>query len=272
MPPLRVALFVEGSSAPPPPRGLAPLDRIWNEHLAGELGFEPFTPIVPISKKHLVAMDPDAPPMSGAGEPLDLLMARWLERAPFDAAVVAWDLVPAWNPAEDFCRWQETLDLYRYLADSSALPVPWTTAARQRHVELSSRPAPDARAGPRRLRRNEVLALCMEPMFEGLLVRGEQAVRRALNLEGHPSPRGWPRASWGPPPPRHPDSTLLAPAIRSLRTLRPRPALTRRVVGDFRTNKDGWGEYLLRRLLADDEARCDVMAHPLCVRLREWLG
>jgi hypothetical protein len=115
MPELRIALFVEGSLAPPPPRGQQrPLDRIWNEDLRRALDLRPFTLIEPISKRHLVAMDPGNPPMSGAGEPLDALMARKLQGNAFDVAVIAWDLVPAWNPEGAYCRWQETLDLYRF--------------------------------------------------------------------------------------------------------------------------------------------------------------
>src|SRR4030042_1832235 len=95
---LRIALFVEGSESPPQPGIASGLNRIWNEILASKLDLHPFDPIVPISKKHLVAMDPATPSMSGAGERLDQLMVRMLERNTFDAAVVAWDLAQSWNP------------------------------------------------------------------------------------------------------------------------------------------------------------------------------
>jgi len=116
-----------------------------------------------------------------------------------------------------------------------------------------------------------VVAVCMEPMFEGLLVQDEQAVRRALGLEGERSPRGWPGTGWGNPGERRPDRTLLVPAIASLKRLRPRPDVTRRIPGDFRTNKDGWGEYLVRQLLGDTRARPAVLGHPICQRFGEWL-
>ena len=110
---MRTVLFVEGGSAPALPRRQSALTEIWGQ-IAEVLGFEGFCRVVPISKKHLVAMDPRNPPMSGAGEGLDKLMARMLNTGPaFDAAVVAWDLVPEWNADGDFCRWRETLNLYR---------------------------------------------------------------------------------------------------------------------------------------------------------------
>ncbi len=119
MPDLKVALFVEGSNVPLPRHRQQPLDAIWNGCFGEALDLHRFDPIVPISKTHLVAMDPDNPPMSGAGEALDVLITRMLRLHSFEVAVVAWDLVPAWNPAGEFCRWEETLKLYRYLAQST---------------------------------------------------------------------------------------------------------------------------------------------------------
>ncbi|TVQ97374.1 MAG: hypothetical protein EA398_14610 [Deltaproteobacteria bacterium] len=269
---LRVALFVEGSMAPPPAHRTPALERIWNEHIADQLAVDRFAPIVPISKKHLVAMDPAAPTMSGSGERLDQLLVRMLRRHPFDVAVVAWDLVPAWNPEGTFCRWQETLDFYRLLAASQVLPRNWTAAAQARYQDLSTRSVNNARPGPPKLSAHAIVAVCMEPMFEGLLVQDEQAVRRALGLEGARAPGGWPGTGWGAPAARQPDSALLVPAIASLRRIRPRNEVAKRIVGDFRTNKDGWGEYILRQLLRDEQARPVVLGHPIYRRLREWLS
>lgn len=98
---LRVALFVEGSENRAIRRGPL-LVKMWTQ-LADALGIEGFSRVEPISKKHLVAMDPGLPTMSGAGEALDQLMARCLEREPFDAAVVAWDLVPPKDADAGFC-------------------------------------------------------------------------------------------------------------------------------------------------------------------------
>jgi hypothetical protein len=266
---LSVALFVEGSHATPPARGLPPLESIWG-HLRDALGLVSFSRIIPISKKHLVAMDPDQPRMSGAGEALDQLMARVLEQHPFQAAVVAWDLVPAWNPEGEFCRWDETLRLYRFLAQSARLPALWQHKARTRHVELSQRAHPGARTAPPALEEGAVLTVCMEPMFESLLVQKESAVRRALGVGNQPI-RGWPRQGWGDASVTRPDADVLAPAINALLAVRPRLDAVKRVRGNMRTRKNEWGELLLRRLLDDHEGRASIMQHPLSRRLVELL-
>ncbi len=259
-----VALFVEGSSAPPPARGERPLHRLWNE-LADALGIDRFCPIIPISKKHLVAMDPAQPPMSGAGEPLDALVMRTMKRHRFSAAVVAWDLVPAWAGPGTYCRRDEILRFYRLLSRSSRLPESWRVHAKKREQDISKR-----RRRPARLTRG-ALALCMEPMFEGLLVQDEAAVRAVLGVK-KTIPSAWPRGTWGDPSEMRPDRALLKPAIVSLYRERPRPQVCRRVRGDFETNKDGWGEYILRGLLASPQAREAVVSHPICTRLEQWLG
>ncbi len=269
MPEPRIALFVEGSLSPPPPRGQdRPLDRIWNETLREALDLRRFELIVPISKKHLVAMDPRNPPMSGASEPLDALIARMLRKDSFDIALVAWDLVPAWNPEGDFCRWEETLNLYRFLAHSQELPQLWKEQAARRYDSLARRPSPRQRPSPPPLEPGMVLPVCMEPMFESLLVQDESALKRALGLSGRV--QGWPAQSWGIAS-RYPDRELLAPAIGCLKSMRPRPSVLRKVRGDMRTNKDGWGEYLLRQILGNGEARQIVLNHPVSKRLRELI-
>lgn len=264
---MRIALFVEGSVAPPPPRGLPALEEIWKKHLRQALSLHELDPIVPISKRHLVAMDPGLPRMSGAGEALDQLMYRKLKSRDFDAAIVAWDLVPRWNPQGEFCRWDETLNLYRFLKDSRCLPELWTGQAERRYREMSSRKKPSLRPGVPALERGMVLPLCMEPMFEALLTQDEAAARRALGLARRV--KGWPSKGWGDASVRHPDAEVLGPAIRAATRVRPKLQVTRRVPGDMRTNKDGWGEFLLRKLLDDQQARSRVVTHPICVRLKE---
>lgn len=267
---LRIALFVEGSSTPPTRSGKDLLEVIWNERLGESLGLPRFAPIVPISKKHLVAMDPRNPPMSGAGETLDQLMKRVLDRKPFDVAVIAWDLVPAWNPQEEFCRWTETVDLYRFLSVSEALPELWREKARWRFQNLSERMAPSARQEVPRLEAGLVLPICMVPMFEGLLVQVEGAVKRALGLKH--DPKGWPRTGWSDAKEKRPDLKVLAPAISSLRGVSPKPAVLRTVRGDMKTHKAEWGEFLLRKLLADEQARAQILSHPIAKRLEELLA
>jgi hypothetical protein len=187
----RIALFVEGSDAPPAPRGQKPLEQLWNRTLRDALGIARFEVIVPISKKHIIAMDPQMPVMSGRGEPLDAMMTRVMQTRPFDAAVVAWDLVPDWNSTGDYCRHEETLNFYRLLSRSKHLPRAWQNAARARHRQLRGKSADS----PSPLGPGVALAVCMEPMFEGLLTQSEPAIRRALGLRKRP--KGWPRAGWG---------------------------------------------------------------------------
>jgi hypothetical protein len=267
--PLRVALFVEGSSTRPA-RGSPSLEVIWRECLGKALSLLRFDPIVPINKKHLVAMDPRQPRMSGGGETLDQLMVRVMKREPFDAAVVAWDLVPAWNPRDIYCRWDETVNLYRFLADSGSLPKVWKAQAARRYAELRERSTPGDRSGPPPLEHGMVLPVCMEPMFEALLIQDESAVRRALGIKK--IPRGWPGRGWADPKERHPDTKILGPAIRSLFGIRPKPAVLRRIHGDMITHKNEWGELLLREMLADDRAQATILAHPIAVRLKELLS
>lgn len=266
---LRVALFVEGSENRAIRRGPL-LAEMWKQ-LAVGLGIAGFSRVEPISKKHLVAMDPEQPPMSGAGEALDQLMVRCLERETFDAAVVAWDLVPPRDKDAGFCRWRETLDLYRFVGTSSILPEPWRAAAARRHVEMTSRMVPSHRRKPHRVAYNEIVAVCMDPMFEALLLQKEQHVLRALAIDRRPP--GWPSQGWGSTTTRQLDDALLTPMIDALRAgpSKQWPRVARTIRADAR-NKDPWLEYLLRRLLEDPEARALVLAHPICRRLMECLA
>ena len=269
--PLRIALFAEGSESPPTKRGRQVLETLWNDGLGRALNLRRFDLVVPISKTHLVAMDPRNPRMSGAGERLDQLLERTLRRQPFDVAVVAWDLVPAWNPEDEFCRWIETVDLYRFLADSDCLPEIWRESARQRFQELSQRATPGSRRRVPSLTPGIVLPVCMEPVFEGILVQDEGAVRRALGIEGV-SVKGWPRQGWGESSDPRPDLNVLAPAIRALRAMQPRRPILRTIHGDMKTHKSEWIELLLRRLLDDDRARPHVLGHPIARRLSQLLA
>lgn len=266
---LRVALFVEGSIAPPGRYKTDPLEEIWNDCLAEALGIQAFEPVVPISKKHIVAMDPRNPAMSGAGEALDQLVVRTLKRWDFDAAIVAWDLVPAWNPQDDFCRWQETVDFYRLLSASKVLPKAWREKAGTRHRALARQRNKGSRRARKKLSKHMLLALCMEPMFEGLLVQDEPAIRRAFGIKGR-HVRRWPTDGWGDPRQRHPDRQILVPAVAALRRLKPPPPVVRRVRGDMETNKIGWDLFLTRELLNDPRVRKTLLEHELCRRLRVW--
>jgi len=266
---LRVALFVEGSENRAIRRGPL-LARMWSQ-LAHAHGIEEFSRVEPISKKHLIAMDPELPAMSGAGEALDQLMVRCLERDPFDAAVVAWDLVPPKDADAGFCRWRETLDLYRLIETSSILPEPWRAAAARRHLEMTSRALPSHRRKPHRVAPHELVAVCMDPMFEALLLQDERHVLRVLELARRPP--GWPTQGWGSTEVRQLDRQVLTPMIDALRAgpSKQWPRVVKTIRADAR-NKDPWLEYLLRQLLDDADARALVLAHPISRRLHECLA
>jgi len=264
----KVALFAEGSTGA---RGTIDyFERIWKQDLVASLGLRQIDAVHPISKKHLLAMDPRNPPMSGAGEPLDALIARKLKAEPFDAAVVAWDLFPAWaGISPSACRWNETVELYRLLGMSPNLPPQWREWAARKDADLQQRAIPGARASLPRIMRHAILAVCMVPDFEGLLTVSEPAVRRALGVQGA-RVAGWP-TRWTDPSVRRPEIELLQPAIRAARSLRPPPRRLPKIRGDMRTAKHEWGSYFVRKLFADGASRADVASHPIARRLREVL-
>lgn len=266
---MRVALFVEGSFGIPNRTLTYPHRALWCETIAPLLGLPPPHDVFPISKAHLAHLrrnDPTSPTtrsptISGSGEALDQLIQRKLNAEPFDMAIVAWDLVPRLNHLSEECRWHETLELYRLLAASTHLPPLWSAHARLRHTELSQRPRPAARSQLPTLARGAVLAVCMEPMFEGMLAN-EKALRAALGMKGVPS-RRWPN-NWDP---RRPDSELIGPAIAAAQAANVKLPIR----GGFQQAKDEWGAYLFRTILADPEHGPRLTNHALVRRLREVL-
>jgi hypothetical protein len=113
-----------------------------------------------------------------------------------------------------------------------------------------------------------VLAVCMEQMFESLLVQDERAAKRALGLDLEP--KRWPRNGWTAGH-RRPDKTLQQ-AITAMQRIRPRPRITGQIRGDMMTKKDDWGEYLLRSLMEDETSRPLIVRHRICTRLTELLA
>jgi hypothetical protein len=260
---LRVALFVEGSSDVGIRRSRSWIEEIWNKHLAALVGAGGFEPVVPISKKDLVAMDRLAHRPTGS-EPLDKKLQRYGAGTAFDAAIVAWDLHPEWNELGDFCRWRETVRLFECLAASQALPTGWREAAAAKAAEYAQRSSPGARVSPPHIAPGTILPLCMDPEFETLLTASEDAALRALRLAS--PPKGWPTSGWGIGATRRPSEDVLRLAIRSL----PADSSVRRQVrGGWRDNKNEWGEFLLRGLLGDQTGRDAVHSHPICRRLAE---
>jgi hypothetical protein len=259
---LRVALFVEGSSDAGIRRSSTWLEEIWNGHLIGAVGRRPFELVVPISKKDLLAMDTDLPRPAGS-EPLDMKLVRLGAGRTFDAAVVAWDLHPAWSSLGVFCRWDESVRMYELLAGSQVLPDDWRRQARARLQDYQARHSPSMRPRSPRMEPGMVHLLCMDPEFESVLSVDERAVRRALGLNSRPS--GWP-TGWGVGGTRRPSEEVLRPAVQCLPRTSP---VRRRIRGGWRERKGEWGEYILRQLLADASTATAVQSHPIAERLAE---
>jgi hypothetical protein len=262
----RVVLFVEGSLQPAT-RGREPLSEIWQDLIAQRLGLLSFARIQPISKKNLLAMDRGTT-RSGVGVvPLDELIRRELDGDGIDVAVVAWDVIPAWNPEAACCRREEVLELYRLVAESTCLPSPWPDQARARFDQLKlpaeQRPVPTGAL----LRSGEVFAVCMENVFESVFDPHEDKIRDALEVSGQRVP-DWPRWQQGLD---RPDEKLLQRAILAVRSLHPRPAICRRIAGDMRTNKHAWGAHFLRTILANARSRATLREHPIIKRLETLL-
>jgi len=267
--PLHVAVFAEGSGASiPSRRESGALSRIWGEVLPHGLGCTSTVRVFPFSKRDLVALDRSKPSPTGS-IPLDVLIQTRLAANPgVQAIVIAWDLQPPWDPDANVCRWQETLDLYRLLAASKELKNPWRAHAEARHAQLCGRRKPGDRLRPHRLEPGQIAAVCMEPMFEAVLV-DERGIFRALGLRHRPD--GWPPARQWNPTTRHPDRTLLMPAIAAARRSTRRARIVEQIGGDMKTCKNEWGAHLLESLLADSASGARLHRHPLAVRLAEVL-
>lgn len=268
---MRIALFVEGAPGAFNSRTASDIERLWNDRIRPLFGYERFTSVIPISKKHLVSMDPVLPKMSGASEPLDHLIARELRKRPFDAALILWDLVPAWNPSGVMCRWNETLDLYRGLSMSDVLPVEWREAAAQRLDGLASRSRPSDRSRTPALLDERIVGVCMEPTFEALLCCNERALRRALGLDGQSLPN-WP--SWSPPralPSDQRISLAIAAAVAAYRIKgkRRRPPWLGQVPSTYAQGKDAWSSFLLGRLFEDEQFLISMQETQFIQRLAE---
>jgi len=267
----KAVLFVEGELTQSP-RGPAPLATIWQLHLVRSLGLIDIDRVVGINKKNLVAMEKaqvNKKQMSGAGMVgLDERIARELKREHFDVAVIAWDLQPPWSPSAPTCRWEEVLNLYRGLSESKALPDrPWRRWARNRFNELSRRNKEQRNPNPPSLEDGAVLAVCMEPVFESLLIVCEQTIRRTLGVKDSGRVK-WP--TWSEYLQRPED--LLRLAIEAAKRVEPKPTAIKRVRGDMRTAKHEWGEYLLRHMIEDEQCRERLRHHPTAARLVELLA
>lgn len=267
---MRFALFAEGTvGSEVDPKGKDYFVDLWTRALVAALGLgrQPHV-IFGISKKHLLAMDPKMPPMSGAAEPLDQFIARKLNQFNFDAAIVAWDLQPVWNGgASRGCRWQETLALYEGLAISKNLPQVWIDNAKQRLAELKARAVPSDRRHPAKLAQGAVIGVCMEPVFEGLISSNEKILSQILGCHGKRVP-DWPK--WNSAT-QHPEREHLGPAIQAAKAMQPRIKAAHAVRGDLITAKHAWACRLVDGMASTPAGSAALRNHPIGSRLRDLL-
>ena len=120
---------------------------------------------------------------------------------------------------------------------------------------------------PPSLETGAVLAVCMEPMFESLLIVCEQTIRRALGVKDRGRVK-WP--TWNEHLQR--PEYLLGLAIKASRDVDPKPRAIKLVRGDLKTAKHEWGEYLLRHMIGDERCLQELRRHPTAARLVELLA
>ncbi|HWO26770.1 MAG TPA: hypothetical protein VNO30_48910 [Kofleriaceae bacterium] len=277
---MTIAIFAEGSDGVTPSRVAPYLYQIWCQQLPAYLSLLDIKRVVPISKKAILALDPNQPPMSGAGEPLDDLLVRENKEKPFDVAVVAWDLAPPWDKNASTCRWNETLDFYKYLVAREKLPQPWFGYAKRRYLDLSSRVKPSSRDALPSLEKGAILPICMEPEFERLLVESEKHIRMSLGVQNKHAPR-WP--NWDIDERGQGNTDLLQKAILSARRMKagskkskasPKSSasIVRQIRGDMITAKDEWGSFFLRAICDDEGGKQKLLSLPLARRLSDLLA
>ncbi len=188
---MRIALFVEGSA---PVGSKDHCDRLWNTTLLPALGRTPVDIIVPIGKNAITNML--GLPGSSSAPGLDTLICQRQIRHDLDPArdalIIAWDLEPI-DKGKARCALDELISVYTKLADSLLLQCPaWSISAAKCAKRLEPRKGqkPPTELNNSRVEPGSVLAVCMEPMFEGLYTRDGRAIRRALDLSQDPP--GWP--------------------------------------------------------------------------------
>ena len=266
----KIIVFVEGSRQFFGDQQTDPLDTIWRTHMTSLCKLLRIERIVPISKKNITVMAPGLS-ISGVGAiPLDLMINREIQTQAFDVAVVIWDLLPPWNRESRTCRWNETVDLFRRLAERELIREPWLGYAKNRYAELVARKTPGVRKRLPLLQSGSVLAVCMEPAFESLLLSCEQEIRETLGARGRHIP-DWPNWNLNHPVPKEILQNAIVAVKRAARGSSRSPGVFRLIRGTMENEPNAWGELFLRRLLALPKCRARLRAHHISRRLRELL-
>jgi hypothetical protein len=229
---LSVTLFVEGSSQDSSRDIEDKVAELWRVRLPTLMKCPSPDRVVGISKGHLQAMQrpwrDGEEVTSSVRIPLDEFIEIERGQHPFDAALVAWDLVPPWDRERRPERCLEVRDFYRCLSESQHLPQQFRDMAAGRMAEIQAQPPGVCP----KLKQGMIAAICMVPEFEAVLA-DEQAVREALDVRGKDIPR-WP--NWDPDDPKE----TLDKAIRAARRFRPQPKPTKQVPGNMETRPNDW--------------------------------
>ncbi len=267
---MKIALFVEGSAPHGPKDHCA---QLWNGTLLPALTRAPVAHVIPIGKDAITRLLGLRASSSAAG--LDARIVDEIRRSGLDperdAIVIAWDLEPV-DEGQSRCAWREKHGVYHGLADTPLVQLrgtAWARDARRRANELwKLRDQPPSGISRSTVGPGTVLAICMEPMFEGLLVRDGRFIRRAMGLDADPP--GWPAAKRWRDRERDPSATLEA-AVDAMRELRPRAEVRRQLRNIYTEAKDEWCDYLLRKLLVDSEQAAAIREHAIARRLAHVL-
>ncbi|MBK7823675.1 hypothetical protein [Nannocystis sp.] len=266
---MKIALFVEGST---PVGSKDQCARLWNTLLPA-LGRTSVDVVVPIGKDAITNMLGLPGSTSAPGLDARICDARRTHKLDpaRDALIVAWDLEPPVDKDQRRCAWDEKIGVYQGIASSPLAllrDTAWAACAAKAATQLENlRDVPPTGRSQRTVKAGAVLAVCMEPMFEALFTHDGRAVRRALDLKDDPP--GWP-TGWGPNE-RDPSRKLMGPAIAAIHRMRPAHPVRKIIRETWRNAKDEWGEYILRKLLADETQRKLILEHAISRRLKNIL-
>lgn len=258
--PLQVVVFAEGQQGQRARSGHDWFEKLWTEAMVDTLGLRAIQRVEPFHKGNLAAMTDPNPRV----ERLDVIIAKALAAQPFDAAVVVWDLQPAWTQDDGLCMWKEKLKFYGSLSQSRVLPGPWKAHATARFQDLNTRKPSSSRRAPPRLVGGAILAACVEPEFESVLLC-ESGVRQVLGATGK-NVRAWPK-NWKNV--RKPKD-FLGRAISAVRGMPKPPKEAWHVSGDMITAHHEWAHHFIAH--GNPALRKFIREHGLGVRLQELLG
>lgn len=247
--PATFGLFVEGTT-PTDQEGTYFLTKLWQE-LAAQCGYSQKVEVYGFSKSQIELLHVDADPKGIASLPLDLLISARQRQDAFEHVIIAFDRTPK-NSKIPYSSVRTEIDwiLDRFIA-RGRLPTSLLADSLWLRRHYAKQACPPRVAG--RPPRTSLELLCMDPMFESMLVSDAKTVRVALGIVR--TPKDWPDFDTFA---AKPDQTILPQAISFASD-----DVRRKVRGTFKNNKHGWALEIVRH------ARNQVMLkHAIPDRLR----